>query len=76
MKITITGRDCEIVAENPDDKFIGYLQQQIQDVIAIEIGEFFDEIKVTLRNLKPGEAAQLESKPIRVEIFRELEQKL
>jgi len=73
MKITITDRDCKIVAEDPDDKFVGYVQQQIQDAIAIEIGEFFEEISVTLRNLKPGKTVQLESKPIRVEIFREKE---
>lgn len=73
MKITITGKDCKIVAENPDEKFEGYVQQKIQDAIATEIGEFFEEIRVALRHLKPGEAAQLESKPIRVEIIREPE---
>lgn len=75
MKITVAGRDCKIVVENPTGWFVGYVHQQIQDAIAIEIEKFLDEINVTLRNLKPGETAQLESKPIRVEIFREKEPK-
>lgn len=73
MKITIINCDCKVVVKKPDDKFQEHLKHRLTGAMWQEIIEFMEEVKVTLRKLQPGETAQLESKPLRVELSREPE---
>lgn len=72
MKLEIKG-ECgfHFKSENPDESLKQYWLDKLKEAYAEELQAFLEEVTVTMRKLKPGENATVESRPIKVTLERE-----
>lgn len=69
MKLSYKGEHGFVVtAENPDESIKDWVTAKLKDALVQEELQFFREVKVAMRKLKPGQKRVLLSKPIRVEL--------
>jgi hypothetical protein len=71
MKLSIKGvNGFKFSSEKPDEALSAYWINRLKEAYDEEAKNFFQEVSVAMRKLKPGGRVKLESRPIQVLLQR------